>query len=490
MQNRKLTREELSAIAQLGDARLTALAKWANKQLTCSHCGKCTRRCEVLERAALDVGMVEERYDALMALPPEERPAATIRLVTERPEIFIALRQCCFCGHCTAACAHHVLAADRMRDWRKLFMEAGYMPPDDSRIVMVDNEWHIFSAYRAIYGIGYPEYTYLAQAAEAARAGADGGCPAGTFDTVFLPGCSLVSYAPELTRKAGEWLTEAGVRWVISDDCCGSPLMSAGLFDRAKALRQRVVDQMAAAGIKRMLTVCPGCGEEFAEECAEAGIEIMPLPELLLEKAREKERAGAVAGGLECGFAGGKACEGVPSKREVLNAGGSKDAAEIVAARARLCGFSPLEGVGSVTVFDSCHDRADGTHGATIRALLQRYVPEAQLREMDYRKRGTLCCGAGGAVGSYDPAITDRRVWRLIDEARKTEAQTLVTMCPTCAYTVAQACLNADSERGIENRHYLEMLFGERIDWERIFGELNDMWSGEYGPWLMQTFYG
>ncbi|MBQ3106090.1 MAG: hypothetical protein IJC51_01250, partial [Eggerthellaceae bacterium] len=350
-------------------------------------------------------------------------------------------------------------------------------------IVMVDNEWHIFSAYRAIYGVGYPEYTYLTQAvAEAAAqdmAQATGEAAgeaasetqvtgmkaddAQRADTVFFPGCSLVSYAPELTRKVGEWLTAAGVNWVLSDDCCGSPLMSAGLFDRAAALRQRVVEQMRAAGIKRMLTVCPGCGEEFAEDCAEAGIEIMPLPELLLKKALERERA---AGGLKA------------------------ESVEETEVRARMCGFSPMQGVPSITVFDSCHDRADGTHGATIRALMQRYVPEAQLIEMDYRKRGTLCCGAGGAVSSYDPAISDRRVWRLIGEARKTGAHTLVTMCPTCTYTVAQACLNAASSQGIPNHHYLEMLFGEPIDWPRIFGELNDMWSGEYGPWLMQTFYG
>lgn len=463
MQNRKLTREEMDLIAQMGDAKLLALAEWANKNLTCSHCKKCTRRCEVLSRAALDVGMVEEYYDSVMAVPAEERSAAVIQLVTDHPEVFIALRQCCFCGHCTAACAHHVLAADRMRDWRILFMEAGYMPPDDSRIVMVDNEWHIFSAYRAIYGIAYPEYTYLAQAAEAASPAesaqtaeaAEAAQAAPAFDTVFLPGCSLVSYAPELTRKVGDWLTDTGVNWVLSDDCCGSPLMSAGLFERARALRQRVVDQMVAAGIKRMLTVCPGCGEEFAEECAEAGIEIVPLPQLMLEKAREKERSSVE--------------EGSPAER---------------------CGFSPMRDVPSVTVFDSCHDRADGAHGSAIRSLLQRYLPDVQLKEMDYRKRGTLCCGAGGAVSSYDPAISDRRVWRLIGEARKTEASMLVTMCPTCTYTVAQACLNADAERGIENHHYLEVLFDEPIDWARVFAELNDMWSGEYGPWLVQTFYG
>lgn len=438
MKPQKLTDEELASVAQLDSPILNALAAWANKRLTCSHCKRCTIRCEVLDQPGLDVGIVEERYRQISALPLDDQPAAVIELVQESPELFIALRRCCFCGYCTATCQTHVLASDRMRDWRELFMRANYMPPDDSRLVMVDNEWHIFSAYRAVYGIGYPEFVSLPQAAEAGP---------GTVDTLFFPGCSLVSYTPHLVRAAGNWLTDAGIAWALSDECCGSPLMSAGLFDRAAALRQRVIDQMRAAGITRMITVCPGCGDEFSEYLEGTGIEIVPLPEVLLEGSGKLEAAGK------------------PS------------------------GFSPLEEE-NLTFFDSCHDRADGRHGRAIRKLAKRYLPDASQHELDHHGRGTLCCGAGGAVATYDEDITNRRVWRVIEEARATGAHTLVTACPTCTYTVAQACLGVGSEQGIGNRHYLELLFGEPIDWALIFDQLGSMWTGEYGPWLNQTFFG
>ena len=48
MENRKLTPEELDQLARLDSPRLDMLAVWANKQLTCSHCKRCTLRCEVL----------------------------------------------------------------------------------------------------------------------------------------------------------------------------------------------------------------------------------------------------------------------------------------------------------------------------------------------------------------------------------------------------------------------------------------------------------
>lgn len=435
MKPQKLTLSELEQIAALGDPQLTILSQWANKHFQCSHCGKCTRRCEVLAGPGLDVGAVEAAYDAIVALPADEQSAAVVALVQQDYALYNALRQCCFCGFCTAACGHHILAADRMRDWRQLFMRAGLMPPDDSKLVMVDNEWHIFSAFRAIYGVSYPDILSLAQAAEAGP---------GMADTLFFPGCSLVSYAPEVVRAVAAWLAESGVRLALSDACCGSPLMSAGLFDRAEALRQGIFAQMRAAGITRMVTICPGCGEEFGADMPE-GIEIVPLPQLLRECAARRRAAGQPVG------------------------------------------FAPLKRP-SLTFFDSCHDRFDSAHAQSIRALMRTYLPEAEQREMAHHKQGTLCCGAGGAVASYDADITDRRVWRVIDEAKATGADTLVTMCPTCTYTVAQACLAAP-DAAIGNKHYLELLFGVEIDWARVFQQLGDMWTGEYGPWLNQTFF-
>lgn len=433
----KLSEEELSHLAQLDSSLINGLAAWANKNLSCVHCKRCTLRCEVLSDPGLDIGWVEKGYQQITAFPFEEQPAEVLRLLDQYPGLYNALRRCCFCGYCTATCQVHMIAPDRMREWRELFMRTGLMPPDDSKLVMVDNEWHIFSAYRAIYGIAYPEFLSLDDAANQGP---------GVADTLFFPGCSLVSYAPDLVRKVGHWLTDADVAWAMSDDCCGSPLMSAGLFERSDILRQSILDRCRAAGITKILTVCPGCGEELAEVMGDE-MDIVPLPELIFAKSTP----------LEDGAAN-------PNKP------------------------TPLPTT-SVTFFDSCHDRFDGRHGAAIRALMKVCAPETAHIEMDHRRKGTLCCGAGGAVASYDDDITQRRVWRIIDEGRATGAQTLITMCPTCTYTIGQACLNIDAACGIDNRHYLELLFEETIDWAAVFSQLESMWTGEYGPWLTETFF-
>lgn len=436
----RLTKEELLQIKAVGNPKLSAIAEFASRQFTCSHCGKCTRRCEVLAGPKLDIGTIEKAYNTVAALPEENRADAVRELMASDYSMYNALRQCCFCGHCTAACGNHVLAPDVMRAWRELFMQCGFMPPNDSKLVMVDNEWHIFSAYRAIYEIYYPQFTMLCDAACESNNSGESNSPR----TLLFPGCSLVTYAPEVVAALGDWLNDSGIDWVLSDDCCGSPLMSAGLFERAQNLREKIIEQMRHAKIERMVTICPGCADEFREFLPE-DIQLVPLPELLYKQAQIRLSEG-------------------------------KDS-----------GFSPMN-LNSVTFFDSCHDRHNMRNAKALRRLFKKYIPNAEIHEMTHAKRATLCCGAGGAVGSYDADITDRRVWRVIEEARATGAETLITMCPTCTYTIAQANL-AHPQSAMNSLHYLEVLFNAEIDWNAVFYQLNAMWSGEWGPWLNQTFF-
>ncbi len=408
-----------------------------NKELlsSCSHCGKCRNNCEVLQAPDLDIGEIEDAYSQIIELSGNERLDAVRACVSEKPSLYNALRQCCFCGHCTSDCASHIAAPSVMRKWRQLFLDAGITNENDSKLVMVDNEWHIFSAYRAIYGVAYPEFVTLDGAAEYGP---------GWVDTLFFPGCSLVTYAPNVMCAIAKWLDDTGIKWAYSDSCCGSPLMSAGLFDRANSHRRGLVDKMLDAGITRMITVCPGCADEFREDLPDE-IELVPLPEVLLSGAEQR----------------------------ITNGGES--------------GFSPMQ-FDAVTFFDSCHDRDDVRNSQALRKLFAEHMPNTNQLEMDHNMQHTLCCGAGGAVGSYDPVITDTRVWRVINEAKATDADHLITMCPTCTYTIAQACL-ANPEAAIENYHYLEVLFDVKVDWKTVFGNLESMWTGEYGPWLNQTFF-
>jgi len=452
---RKLSDAELADLSRLGSPLLTTLAMLANKRLTCAHCKRCSRRCEVLEGPDLDVGLVEMDYQRITNLAPEYQPEAVRELVAEQPELYYALRRCCFCGFCTSTCQTHMTAPDRMREWRELFRDAGLMPVDD-KLVMVDEQWHIFSAYRAIYGVAYPEFKQLSDLAESGQR---------TADCLLFPGCTLVSYVPDLIRSIGGWMDEAGLAWAMTDDCCGSPLMSQGLFERATALREKTLRQIRAVGIKKVFTICPGCGEELAEIFGDE-VEIIPLPEILYQQLQE--RSVLMGEAEDTGLEPGEVSEANDSHKER--------------------GSINLTDIESLTFFDSCHDRFDNRHGIAIRKLLAALHPASEQIEMEHHGKETLCCGAGGAVSTFDPELTRKRTRRVITEARESGARSLVTACPTCTYTISGECLSSNRTDDIRCRHYLELVYGQDIDWEKIFAQLEAMWTGEYGPWLAHTF--
>lgn len=310
---------------------------------------------------------------------------------------------------------------------RVLLHEARLTGDDGFTMTRVDQEWHIFSAYRAVHGIFYNDLPSL----ENARAwGAD---------TLFFPGCSLVSYAPELTREVFAWLQEQGASVALSADCCGSPLRSGGFADRCEAHKAALVSRAREAGIKRVVFVCPGCRDEWETTAGAEAFELVALPELL-----------AAAGAR-------------PRPEKVAALAGCDD---------------PV-----LAMFDSCHDR-DGRFGGPLR----RIFADCQSVELDHHGKSALCCGAAGAVSLVDQPLCDARAHRVLDEEpREAGADLVVANCPTCAYTFAATRRgDAGAVAGPAFCQYLELLFEAGFDWSGVFGRLESMWSGEYGPWLAQ----
>ena len=121
---------------------------------------------------------------------------------------------------------------------------------------------------------------------------------------------------------------------------------------------------------------------------------------------------------------------------------------------------------------------------------MRRIFADCQSVELGHHGKSALCCGAAGAVSLVDQPLCDARAHRVLDEEpRQAGADLVVTNCPTCAYTFA-ATRRADAAAGAVAGpafcQYLELLFEAGFDWSGVFGRLESMWSGEYGPWLVQ----
>ncbi len=136
----------------------------------CRGCGACVPRCEVLACAGgadepLSVGEVAAAFaDAAAGDDGESARAAVAALAAERPELVLAVRRCCMDGFCTLVCPDGIDARGVFSALRVLLHEARLTGDDGFTMTRVDQEWHIFSAYRAVHGIFYNDLPSLENA--------------------------------------------------------------------------------------------------------------------------------------------------------------------------------------------------------------------------------------------------------------------------------------------------------------------------------------
>ena len=383
----------------------------------CTQCGHCTQACESLTAAGMTLGEIAK------ALLEAERGAASReevgRRIAANPQLVQAVRGCFFCTSCKNTCFAHNDVCDLIYHARIDFQNLGLIERNAWSSVLVDQEWDIFTAYRAIHGIGYPDLVKHVEGDYYDE-------PETDCDVAFFPGCSMAAYGPELTREIFDTIEELGGKTTMIDHCCGSPLKSAGFYDRATALIDRIADEVRTSGAGRVVCVCPGCANAMEEALVRNGIDarVQSLSSFLLEN-------------------------GYRPARELPE--------------------------GPLCLSKSCQDR-DGAYLAETCELLG----------LDPRSSVIFhgCCGAGGAVGAFNPDQQQHRVDYKLSFAE--DGSTVITMCPTCTYTYAFRLSGAP--RDVGNKHYAELLFDSQFDWELVFEQLNGMWSGEYGQWLSEVF--
>ncbi len=382
----------------------------------CTQCGKCTNACPSLSAAEMTLGDIAK---AMLAADRECDDASELAYrIGSDPALVQAVRGCFFCTSCKNTCFAHNDVCDLIYPARVDFQSLGLIPRWAWSSVMVDQEWDIFKAYRAIYGINLMDMTR--------HVAYEGHEPETDCEVAFFPGCSLAAYAPDLTREIFATIEELGGKATMIDHCCGSPLKSAGFFDRAEALCDVNADEIAASGAKTLVCVCPGCANAM--------------------------------------------------KKTLLQRGQDVDVVSLSAFLAKH-GFKPKRAIpeGQLCISKSCQDR-DGT-----------YLEETcEVLGIDPSTPSIFhgCCGAGGAVSAYDPNRQSQQADSKLSFAE--DGSTVVTMCPTCTYTYASQLMSAP--RDLNNKHYTELMFENQFDWEKVFAELQGMYEGEYGPWLNQVF--
>ncbi|MFX1378232.1 MAG: (Fe-S)-binding protein [Promethearchaeota archaeon] len=206
----------------------------------------------------------------------------------------------------------------------------------------------------------------------------------------YFVGCTTSYREQNIAKATAEILNSIQTDFKIIKDehCCGSPVYMTGQTAQAKKIAESNVEIFKKEGIEKIITSCAGCYRTLKEMYPKKfgldhGIEILHLPEFLLEKLNDNEI----------------------KFNNNLNM--------------------------KVTYHDPCHiGRHMGIYEPPREVL--KNIPGIELIEMSRNRQNAWCCGSGGGVRSAFKDLSSFAAKERIEEAKESNAEALVSCCPFC----------------------------------------------------------
>ena len=251
--------------------------------------------------------------------------------------------------------------------------------------------------------------------------------PAKKADVLYFAGCTSSYVNKEIAQSTVKILNAAGTEFMLMSDewCCGNTVFSVGLFDEAKAIAQRNIDEVRKTGAKVLLTSCAECYRMWKADYPkllnistdDLGFKVVHLVEYVDEKIKN--------GALKM-------------KKSFDTRLTYHDSCSL----ARLSQpWTPYEGKrGWMGCVEPRLQRRRGDQEiyAKPRDILKA-IPGVNLVEMPRTRENAFCCGAGrGATEAY-PDLAKFAAEHRLEEVREIGAETLVSSCARCKNNFAQA---------------------------------------------------
>ncbi|MBI5569566.1 MAG: (Fe-S)-binding protein [Desulfomonile tiedjei] len=251
--------------------------------------------------------------------------------------------------------------------------------------------------------------------------------PAQKAEVLYFAGCTASYVNREIAQSTAKILQAAGTAFMLMPDewCCGNTVFSVGLFDEAKALAQRNIDQVRQTGVKTLLTSCAECYRMWKVDypkvlnisTADLGFQVIHLVEYVDEKMKS----------------------GVLKMKKPLE---TRLTYHDSCGLARLSDpWTPYEGKrGWMGCVEPRLTRRRGNQEiyAKPRDILKA-IPGVNLVEMPRTRENAFCCGAGRGVREAFPDFAEWAASHRLDEVKEIGAETLVSSCPWCKNNFAQA---------------------------------------------------
>jgi Fe-S oxidoreductase len=382
---------------------------------TCTECGRCQSQCPAwntgkpLSPKLLILSLRDHAYAKAPYLlagggmtltgeekgSPEQLAGVNVLAMAEsaRPLVGTAdvngvidpdvLWSCTTCGACVEQCPVDIEHVDHIVDMRRyqVMIESNF--PSEAGVMLRNleskgNPWGAPPATREDWTKGLdfevPRVT--------------GG---GEFEYLFWVGCAgaFEDRAKKTTRAIATLLHDAGVSFGIlgnNETCTGDPARRIGNEFVFQMMAQQNVETLNAAGVKKIVAMCPHCFNTLGNEYRELGgdFDVVHHTQLLADLVKT----------------------------------------------GKLTPVQPVDG--GVTYHDPCYLGRHNRVFTPPREVLAGASADA-LAEMPRNSERSFCCGAGGARMWMEEKVGKRINIERVEEALSTGAKTIAVGCPFCS---------------------------------------------------------
>jgi heterodisulfide reductase subunit D len=353
------------------------------KHAACIRCGLCLATCPVYRVTLRETDTPRGKIALLQALK-EGR--------LDPGESFASrFYGCLLCASCANVCPSGVPLEEILQAARDDLSHNKLQPEALARLGRVIWEHHNISGEDNAHRLIWTENM------EEPPRGAE---PKGTAEVAYFVGCvgSFFPRSYRLPQNMVQLLEKSNVDYALlggEEWCCGYPLLINGQLEEAGELIRHNLAKIEELGAKKVVFTCPSCLHIWHR--------VYP----------------GVAGG-ELPF-------------ELLHA--TELLAQLVdEGRLKFRQQPPRR----VTYHDPCDlGRKEGIYEAPRRVL--RAIPGIELVEMVDNRDNSHCCGGGGNVETFDPALSHAVSDRRLAQAQEVEAQVIASACQQCERTLTEA---------------------------------------------------
>ena len=307
------------------------------------------------------------------------------------------LYTCTLCGRCHVVCPFSIQTEELWRKTRAIMYDAGLSPQPlmmlDGGIEQKGNPYNSNADLRTMW----TDFMDSSEVPVKEKA-----------HTVYFVGCTsaLKAQVQDIPSAVALILNRAGEDWTFigeEERCCGSPSLMIGHWEKAKELAKHNTELFESRGAKRVVANCPGCYRALKKYPELVGrkleFEVFHIVELLNQYLKD----------------------GRISITEKF--------------KERIAYHDPCE-LGRLSGITE-------DPRAILRAITDKPV------EIPENKSDSRCCGGGGLLQAVDGDLRLQIAQHRVNQAKKIDAQILISACPSCKMALADAAQSLNIEMKI-----------------------------------------